>query len=422
MKLNETEKEQLKNIKETFNQIIKYNSKNGFISYYSARKFEREFLDYLFEVSGELFGSRQISLLFETLCFLVKKIGAPIDIDDSDGNISDIMYEIMELYKRCIYLTSEEEKTEALKWFEENFNNEKIIDYIQEYILDGYFNLFTDEKSLKTKLKFIDKYLEQNDYSNDIFSMGRFEFQQFVNARVKTMELLKFPESEIIDFLEQYSNISDICFILVDYCINQKNYEKAENLLYGLIDNNQNYLGIVLEAKNKLYELYKATNNKEKLQKILRSIFLSMRTFNIEKYNEYKSYFSNDEWKTEIESLLQESSRFEFEILYEEKMYDDLYVAVEKTYNKYGGIHYIKEYAAVLLPKYSNQLAEMFVKALEKNIENLRNRDDYRCFAKDLKFLAKNLTAFEKASELREKWLVEYKRKSALCEELRLAF
>ena len=147
-----------------------------------------------------------------------------------------------------------------------------------------------------------------------------------------------------------------------------------------------------------------------------------MRTFNIEKYNEYKSYFSNDEWKTEIESLLQESSRFEFEILYEEKMCYDLYVAVEKVYNKYGGIHYIKEYAAVLMPKYANQLAEMFVKALEKNIENLRNRDDYRCFAKDLKFLAKNLTAFEKASELRQKWLVEYKRKSALCEELRLAF
>lgn len=102
---------------------------------------------------------------------------------------------------------TEEEKSEALEWFEKNFNNEKIIDYIQEYILDGYFNLFTDEKSLKTKLKFIDKYLEQNDCSNDIFSMGRFEFQQFVNARVKTMELLKFPESEIIDFLEQYSNI-----------------------------------------------------------------------------------------------------------------------------------------------------------------------------------------------------------------------
>ena len=74
-----------------------------------------------------------------------------------------------------------------------------------------------------------------------------------------------------------------------------------------------------MEGKNKLYELYKSTNNKEKLQKILRSIFLSMRTFNIEKYNEYKSYFSNGEWKTEIESLLKESSRFEFEILYEEK-------------------------------------------------------------------------------------------------------
>jgi hypothetical protein len=97
-----------------------------------------------------------------------------------------------------------------------------------------------------------------------------------------------------------------------------------------------------------------------------------MRTFNIEKYNEYKSYFSNDEWKTEIESLLQESSRFEFEILYEEKMYDDLYVAVEKVYNKYGGIHYIKEYAAVLLPKYSNQLSEMFVEGFRKEYRELK--------------------------------------------------
>ena len=76
--------------------------------------------------------------------FFSKKIGAHINIDDSDGNISDIMCEIMELYKRCIYLTSEEEKTEALKWFEKNFNNEKIIDYIQEYILDGYFFAFMD--------------------------------------------------------------------------------------------------------------------------------------------------------------------------------------------------------------------------------------------------------------------------------------
>ena len=100
----------------------------------------------------------------------------------------------------------------------------------------------------------------------------------------------------------------------------------------------------------------------------------------------------------------------------------DWLVAVEKVYNKYGESNYIKEYAAVLMPKYATQLAEMFVESLEKNIENLRNRDDYRCFAKDLKFLAKNLNALEKASELRQKRLVEYKRKSALCEELRLAF
>ena len=422
MKLIESEKDQLKNIKEIFNQIIKYNSKNGFISYYAARKFEREFLDYLMEVSGELFGSGQKSLLFETLCYLVKKIAAPINIDDSDGTISDIMYEIMELYKHCIYLMSEEEKSEALEWFEKNFNNEKIIDYIQEYILDGYFNFFTDEKSLKTKLKFIDKYLEQNDYSNDIFSMGRFEFEQFVKARVKTMELLGFPETEIVDSLEQYSDISDICYILVDYCINQKNYDKAENHLLDLIEKNQGLPGIISDAKNKLYELYKITKNKEKLQKTLRSIFLSERTFKIELYNEYKFNFSSDEWKTEIESMLQESRRFEFDILYEEKMYDNLFECVERFCKKYGGLQYIKEYATVLMPKYSIQLAEMYANILEKNIEKLRNRDDYRWFAKDFKFLAKNLNALENASSLREKWLVEYKRKPALCEELRLSF
>ena len=39
MKLNETEKEQLKQIKENINLIIKSNSRNGFINYYAARRF-----------------------------------------------------------------------------------------------------------------------------------------------------------------------------------------------------------------------------------------------------------------------------------------------------------------------------------------------------------------------------------------------
>ena len=422
MKLNETEKEQLKQIKENINRIIKSNSRNGFINYYAARRFKREFLDYLMEFSDDLFDTRQISLLFESLCFLVKKIGAPINIDDSDGTITDIMYEIMGLYERCIHLTTEKEKSEALKWFEKNFNNERIIDYIQEYVLNGYFNLFTDEKSLKSKLKFIDKYLEQNDYSNDISSIKKYEYQHFVKAYVKTMELLDFPESEIIDFMERYSGIDDICYILVDYYINQQNYEKAENLLLALIDNNQSLPGIVFKSENKLYELYKITGNKEKLKKTLRSIFLSEGTFKIELYNEYKTYFSSDEWKNEIESMIKESNRFAFEIYDEEKMYDNLFELVAKVRTNYGGIRYLKEYASVLMSKYSNQLVQMFVEYLEENIKRINSRDEYRCLAQNLNFLAKNLKALEKASTLREKWFAEYKRKPALCDELNKAF
>lgn len=422
MKLSQTEKEQLKLFKEDINLTIKANSRSGFINYYAIRRFERDFMSSLTSFYTNSFASNQMNLLFEGLCFVVKKIGKPLNMDDSDGTTSNIMYEVMDFYRQCILMMPPKETAEALKWFEKNFSNEKIIDYIQEYILNIYICMFNDEKSLKSKLTFFDKYLKEKFDLNGVQCFDNFEYEKIAIAKINTMKLLGFSEIEVVSFMEKFSSIHKVCLLLADSYIAKKEYEKAEQSLYKLIEENKRYPGIIHNAQKKLYDVYKAADNTEKLKDILQTLLLKEYTFNTNLYYEYKSYFPNDEWHSKIKEIFSISRKFEFDIYCEEKMYDCLFESLKRKHLKNVGNYFIKKYFSVLMPKYSNQLVEMFVENLEKEIKPLNNREKYKSFAKNLVFLVNDLQALEKATELREKWFVEYKNKPALIEELNRAF
>ena len=71
----------------------------------------------------------------------------------------------------------------------------------------------------------------------------------------------------------------------------------------------------------------------EKTAQTLRWLFLNERRFEIDLYNEYKSYFSGKDWPRELEKLISEKENSEFaeEIFVEEKMYDRLFLSVKKN-------------------------------------------------------------------------------------------
>ena len=164
---------ELSAIKTEVNQIIRGNGdRYGFIDYRASYRFEKEMYSFMNNIFPSLISAGKNWIAFEGLCFIFLTLAEPIDIDDSNGTIGNLSYEIMDFWEQAINSMADDERKKARLWFEANMHNEKIIDYMQEYLFPAYMDLFTDEDSLRAKIKFIDSFLEETSpaAAHNIFS------------------------------------------------------------------------------------------------------------------------------------------------------------------------------------------------------------------------------------------------------------
>lgn len=420
-------KSELSAIKTQVNRIIRRNGdSDGFIDYRASYRFEKEMQSYMQNIFPPLISAGKMWTSFEALCFVFLKFAEPIDIDDSNGTISNLTYEIMGFWEQSINAMADDERKKARSWFEKNMHSEKIIDYMQEYLFNAYTAFFIDEESLFAQIQFIDSYLSFLE-DGDTFS-DRYECERYAEARIHCMEKLHFSESEIVSFMEKYLEYDNICSIALEKCLADKNYEKAQNLLENLIFANQNRPGIVYEAKEKLLEIYKMVKNEEKTVQTLRWLLLNGQSFEIGLYNEYKSHFlglyKTDYacWTAEIEKLISENEseneEFAESIFAEEKMYDRLFLSVKKSYERWNSFYELEKYSEILQRDYAADLVQMFKECLEKSAKLASSRPQYAELARHLKNLAKIPSGKEAALSIRDAWLLAYKNRPAMKDEL----
>ena len=291
---------ELSAINTAVNQIIRGNGdRYGFIDYHASYRFEKEMYSFMNNIFPSLISAGKNWIAFEGLCFIFLTLAEPIDIDDSNGTIGNLTYEIMDFWEQAINSMADDKRKKARLWFEANKKNEKIIDYMQEYLFPAYMDFFTDEDSLRAQIKFIDSFLEETspEAAYNIFS-ARYEVENYVEAKIHCME--------------KYLEFDNICYIAVEKCLACGDYKRAEDLLVNLIAVNQNLPGIVHKANEKLLEIYRETKNEAKITQTLRCLFLNLRRFDLNLYNEYKSRFSKNEWPDEREKMCSENEDSEF--------------------------------------------------------------------------------------------------------------
>lgn len=415
---------ELSAIKTEVNEIIRENSdRYGFIDYRASYRFCKEFSSYIENIISALIAAKKTWLAFNALCLIAFKLGEPLNIDDSNGTTGELMWDVMYFWEQCISLMNDDERRKARFWFENNMYNEEIIDYIQEYLFDAYSDFFDDEDSLRAKIKFIDAFLDEtNDKdAKDILSR-RFDVEKYAEHRIHCMEKLNFSEEEVFAFIEKYLYLDNICNIAVQKYLDVKNYGKAEQLLENLVEVNKDFPGIVHKAKEMLLEIYKANENEVKTIQTLRWLFLNDRWFKIELYEDYKSRFSEAAWSSELESLIKEIKMPDFaeKIFIEEKMFDRLFESVKTHHKKWPSIRNLEEYRDFLQKDYAPELVRMFKECLQKDVEISSSRPQYAELADHLKHLAGIPGGKEVAVALREEWLVTYKNRRAMKEELSL--
>ena len=416
---------ELSAIKTEVNQIIRGNGdRYGFIDYRASYRFEKEMYSFMNNIFPSLISAGKNWIAFEGLCFIFLTLAEPINIDDSNGTIGNLTYEIMDFWEQAIKSMADDECKKARLWFEENMHNEKIIDYMQEYLFPAYMDFFTDEDSLRAQIKFIDSFLEGTspEAAHNIFSV-RYEVKSYIEAKIHCMEKLNFSENEIISFMEKYLEFDNICYIAVEKCLACGDSKRAEDLLGNLIAVNQNLPGIVHKANEMLLEIYRETKNEAKITQTLRWLFLNARRFDLNLYNEYKSQFSKNEWADELEKLISEKADSDFaeSIFVEEKKYDRLFVSVKKSHTRWKDFYNLEKYSEILSENYASELVQMFKESLEESVKAVNSRPQYAELAKHLKNLSKIPGGKAAALTIRDEWLETYRKRPAMIDELKKA-
>lgn len=101
----------------------------------------------------------------------------------------------------------------------------------------------------------------------------------------------------------------------------------------------------------------------------------------------------------------------------EEKLYDRLMKEIVRT----GSISTLERYEKDLRSGYSCEIRDMYAGYVRNAVENTSNRKQYRYLVTDLRKIRRYDGGKELAASIAASWKQEYKRRSALMDELRKA-
>lgn len=397
----------------------------GFIDYRSSFSFEKQMFHLIDNTFPRLISEKNTRVAFDIICAFFFEFGK-LEIDDSNGYLGSLMHSIMEYFEKTISQMKAAEKNKAFIWIEDHLEDEKIVDYIRDDIFTAYINFFTDKNHLEHKISYFDKFLNEYYSSSNLNDFHySFKLKSYAENRLTCMEKLNTPENEILNFCKKYEKLPELSNRIADLYISKKQYTEVEKIYLQIIADNSNWPGVVSDYKTKLLELYKMSSDIEKQKPILKDFIFSRMDINLNYYREYKSFFAPEEWKTELDSLLN-SARFNSQvetILFEEQMIEELFLYIVKMHGNPNTqssttLSSLNEYGKYFEPAHSAELVQMYSECLDAQMNYASSRPMYADVANSLKKMMNFTGGTEKARELKESWLERYRNRPAMKDEL----
>ena len=360
--------------------------KYGFIDYSNAYKYEHAMLEYINEAE-KLVDNKDYDTAFTIVTVILDSI-PKTDIDDSNGSTGMISESCIEIIHDIL---------------DEISNDDKMLKDILNYVIDDIKNLYLYNYGIDLKEilgYFIDSklYLDEIEKSLQI-ALDNSKDKEYFYSRKDYIDYLiqiyklKNHNKKIIPLLEKYSYDENICMLYVDELIKKDKLEDAIEILKNNL-NIEDY-----KSRNyaeKLAQIYYDNKMDKEYKDILYDIFYKYSKYNFEVYLKIKKLYSNKDWNVEkyiiIENVKKDNynNRILNEIYIEEKMYDELFLNVCNH-----DMRYIEEYEKYLLPKYSNELLNIYRDSCLNSASRSSNRKTYRDVAIQINHIIKMYNSSE---------------------------
>ena len=397
----------------------KYSGRDGFVDYYHAS----EYIDEIYKMLND-----NVSLLiergyrieaFELVNCVFYEVGNR-DIDDSDGGTEIIARECYEYWKNILEVCNEQEKNELFRWFEEHKEN-YVIDYMQDYINDFLMYEFNDEELLLEKMRMLDEIISKkiDDNNAGYLYSSYYGMVSTIMERIKIMEQLNYSQKDILEYRNQYRKFYEIRQLEIKEYIKKHDYDNAISVLKESKEIDKDRIKLVTEYSEQLIRIYKKLDNQDDYKEELIFYVFNCENYDISYVMELKKVCNNDEWNNYREQFLNSDNSYvlKLELLNKERLYDRLFEEIKEK----NSIYTLDKYERNLKKYLPEEVRDVYINYVNEEMCNACSRNRYKDLIKYLKKISRYPEGQRLAQEISDLWKREYKKRSAMIDELNRA-
>lgn len=416
--LTQMDSKQMLALKDEINDIVYSNSHKGFVDWYHASDFTSKLSCFLESKVKILIEKNYLEQAFELTNIVFYWIGN-IDIDDSNGGSTYVADECYECWNLILQKCDKRQKEKMKKWFESHQSG-YAIDFMDEYLQEFLFSEFLSEALIKEKIEELDEIISKCSGNNECASIYsvHYGYENVIIKRMEYMKMLGCTEQEIMEFRKQNRQFFVIREMEIHEALEKQDYEAAKQLLLESKEMDAEYPKQVKQYSEQLIALYDKKGETENYRLEL--------LYQLENYNHADlKYFlalkeaigQDEEWENTVNQIISSNKNLYFvcQILNEEKRYKELMKKIEES----NSIYLLDEYGKNLKKVLPDSVIEMYRKYILEEVQRVSDRTGYRHLMEYLKKISNISNGKEVALQIADQWKVEYRRRSAMMDELR---
>lgn len=405
-------------LKNEINNIVYNNSHRGFVDWYHASDFTGGLSCFLESKVKILIEKNYLEQAFELTNMVFHCIGN-IDMDDSDGSSTYVADKCYECWKLILQKSDNQHKEKIKKWFESHQNG-YVIDFMEEYLQEFLFSEFLSEDLIKEKIEELDEIISMSYGNNECPSIYSIHYgcENVIVKRIDYMKMLGCTETEIMEFRKQNRNFFVIREMEIEEALDAQDYEKAKQILLESKVLDAEYPKQVKKYSEQLIALYEKNGELEEYHRELLYQLENCNQKDLEYFLALKNTSgSGKEWENIVNRIIISNKNLYFvcEVLNEEKRYEELMDKIVKN----DSIYLLDEYEKNLKKTLPASVTEMYKEYVMQEVQRVSDRNGYRHLMKYLKKISKIPNGKDVAIQIAEQWKVEYRRRSAMMDELR---
>lgn len=405
-------------LRKELDQIEYHYCRGGYVDWYHASDFTTDlcvFLDSKVKMLIEKNCWRQAFELTNSTFFCIGNV----DMDDSDGSSSYVLDRCYECWEQILEKSDIEFKKQMKLWFESHRTG-YVLDFMNEYIEEILFEHFATKEMIAEEIQKLDMIINKHE-GNDC---GRYYSMHHgsVNPILKRIEYMKkidCTQEEIDEYRKQNRRFFVIRELEISEAIEAEDNETAIEVLLEskkLDVGNQEQLK---KYSEQLIDIYKNIENFDAFSTEIVYFLESYWQYDLTYVEMLKPYVHDKtKWDEIIDGIVAKNKHDDFVciLLSEEKRYEQLMTRIEKSSSK---VNLLDKHERILRKKTPDRVIKIYVEYLEKAVDLANDRNKYKGLMVYLKKISQCPGGDVVAREIANKWRQEYKRRSAMMDELR---